>query len=127
MACGDPYWYIRQENQLTDPLRNIFPNIEGPIPDPLIVWKEQMETRPAWGKYWPNDYPDNDLEFYDRPIYCWLPACVPFETPAEEVQELTAWLIENIDNVWEGPIGYLGFWKFRFTEESDVMVFKLLK
>ena len=100
-------------------------------------WTEiqrDMECRPAWGQYYDFDsLPVNDLFSQDdfenwcnRPIYCWMGQYIEGQTPIEEVQEITQWLKENIDNVWEGPIGYMGWWKFRFTEETDIMAFKLM-
>lgn len=91
-------------------------------------WEIQrgMESRPAWGQYYEDLFPLEDYEnWYDRPVYCWLSTAIPFKTPIDEVQEITEWLQENIDNVWEGPIGYMGMWKFRFTTEADYIAFKL--
>ncbi len=108
---GDPIWFLHQSKVKFMPYQD---------------WKKSMETRPDWGVYWPDNYPDNDLDFFDRQVYCWVSGVLPGETPIEEVQDLTEWLKLNIDNVWEGPIGYMGVWKFRFTEESDNMIFKLM-
>ena len=96
-------------------------------PADLQWWQKRgMENRPIWGTYYGELFPLGNDNWFDRPIYCWLPMCLPGKTPIEEVQEITEWLKENIDNVWEGPIGYLGVWKFRFTDEVDCMAFKLL-
>lgn len=98
-------------------------------PEDLPWWEQQkkMENRPIWGQYYEDLFPLKDYKnWYDRPIYCWLPMCLSGKTPIEDIYEVTEWLKENIDNVWEGPIGYLGVWKFLFTEESDCMAFKLL-
>lgn len=108
---GDPIWFLHQ-NKL-----EFMTHLE---------WQKSMETRTEWGIYWPNDYPDKDLDFLDRPVYYWIIGTLPGKTSIEEVEELTEWLKLNIDNVWEGPIGYMGVWKFRFTEESDGMIFKLM-
>lgn len=96
-------------------------------PEDLPWWEQQkkMEWRPEWGQYYDDLFEDTE-NWYDRPIYGWQSMCLPLTTPIEEICEITEWLKENIDNMWEGPIGYLGVWKFRFTEESDCMAFKLL-
>ena len=122
---GDPTWWLNE----TEYNIGKTGHFETMVPEmPWWERKAQMETRPVWGKYWPNDYPDDkDLDFFERPIYGWLATGVSCKTPIEDVKEITDWLIENIDNVWEGPIGYLGYWKFRFTVESDAMIFKLIK
>lgn len=105
---------------------NIFPPDD---PYPKKHWTEiqrEMETRPAWGRYYDDLFPLEDYEnWYDRPIVGWMSFGISFKTPIDEVQELTEWLKENIDNVWEGPIGYMGGWKFRFTTEADYIAFKL--
>lgn len=88
--------------------------------------KRATEYRPPWGKYWPDNYPDKDLELSYQPIYGWIGTGLSRDTSINQVKEITEWLILNIDNVWEGPIGYMGIWNFRFTEETDYMAFKLL-
>ena len=91
-------------------------------------WWDQhriMENRPIWGKYYPDGYMDKYLSLSYQPMYLWQSSLLPGSTPIGRVQEITEWLKDNIDNVWEGPIGYMGDWRFRFTDEEDRMAFKL--
>lgn len=122
---GDPTWWMKQtETYRLAKEGNFHTELQE-----LSWWEEkaQQECRPEWGKYWPLHYPENSLSLIDCPIYCWTAMGIPGITPIEEVMEITRWLIKNIDNVWEGPIGYMGVWKFRFTVISDAMAFKLIK
>lgn len=100
----------------------------GEVPEkPWWQTKYEIENRPEWGQYFCNL--DNMLEpNSDWVIYGWVSVIIPFkDIEMEELYELTQWCKENIDNVWEGPIGYLGIWKFRFTTEEDRLAFKLRK
>lgn len=99
---GDYYWL---KNQYRPPEHN--PN----------------EYRPDWGRY--RDYWAGE-ETFSSNVVCWLPMHLSCkEYTIEEIFDLTQWMKENIENVWEGPIGYLGFWKFRFTAEEDMVAVKL--
>ena len=101
----------------------------GYFGDPTTNWVAQskkMETRPSWGKYWPENDMDTFLHLGHQPTRCWTAMYLSGVEPMEYIQEITEWLISNIDNPWEGPIGYMGYWKFRFTDEADMMAFKLL-
>jgi hypothetical protein len=69
---------------------------------------------------------ENYENWFHRPIFSWVPLCIGYtEISMEELHDITQWAKENIDNVWEGPIGYMGFWKFKFTTEEDRLAFKL--
>lgn len=122
---GDPGWWMRQTETYQLAEKGGFATT---IPE-LGWWERnaQTETRPAWGKFWPEDYIDKDILIIDCPVYCWIAMGMSFKTPIDDVIKITIWLHENIDNIWEGPIGYMGVWKFRFTDESDAMAFKLVK
>lgn len=87
-----------------------------------------MEYRPEWGYYHMDQYPmgDDIKAWLDRASVCWLPKHLSMkEYSVEQVQDITEWLIDNTHYAWEGPIGYMGFWKFRFSNEIDIIAFKL--
>ena len=77
-----------------------------------------MENRPEWGRY--RTYYEIETVIY------WIAFGLNSRNVTDDyIRELTEWAKENIENVWEGPIGYMGYWKFRFTTEEDVVAFKL--
>lgn len=82
--------------------------------------RQDLEYRPEWGSYRKNQ----KIERHDSLV--WIPATIRYDKiTVDEIRKLTEWCKENIDNVWEGPIGYLGVWKFRFTNQNDYLAFKL--
>ena len=83
--------------------------------------------KPQWGYYYNDLFPISDFERWKkRPIFCWLPYYLDMRIYSEnDIYVITEWLKENINSIWEGPIGYMGFWKFRFTKDSDIIAFKL--
>ncbi len=94
----------------------------------IDILKENPNTyKPEWGYYHNDLYPIDDIEKWkNRPIVCWLPQYLDMKKYTEnDAYVITVWLKENMDSIWEGPIGYMGLWKFRFTEETDIIAFKL--
>lgn len=92
-------------------------------------WEQQtqLETRLEWGVYYPNSYPElMKKAWYEQPIISWRLESLSGLTDIDRLKEITDQLKENIDNIWEGPIGYMGLWKFRFTNEFDTMIFRLI-
>lgn len=90
--------------------------------DYQIMNPNPFEYRPEWGRYRLDEIDD----IFSCDVVCWLPIHLPATKYTEvEIYELTQWLRENLDSIWEGPIGYLGFWKFRFTCEEDIVAVKL--
>ena len=68
----------------------------------------------------------SERQYEEFPKICWMSFVIDEDDIRElDLLECVEWLKENIDNIWEGPIGYMGLWYFRFTDEADKMAFKL--
>lgn len=92
-----------------------------------LTEQNPMEYKPEWGHYCPSPHSLDNIQFWlDNPSVCWRPKYLNMKKySVEQVQVITEWLVDNTQYIWEGPIGYMGFWKFRFTDEIDIMAFKL--
>lgn len=76
------------------------------------------------GRYYDNEF--SHLDINDRPIFAWLSYPIPMsEFNIPTIFDMIEWCKNNLDNMWEGPVGYFGVWKFRFTTEEDFVAFKL--
>lgn len=76
------------------------------------------------GRYYDDEFSHLNIE--DRPIFQWISYSVSMsEYNIPVIFDMIEWCKNNLDSIWEGPVGYLGTWKFRFVEEEDYMAFKL--